>query len=57
VQLLTASDVRLVRLQFLAEHRKQEKVPLYHAINLSEARFVERFPLYAAWVHKRKVAA
>lgn len=60
VQLLTASDTRLLRLQFLAEKERQEKVPLYNSVvNLSDAKFVERYPGYTAWVaaHKHKASA
>lgn len=55
VQLLTASDSKLDRLQFLAAHSKQGGVAFYGTIvNMPERRFLERYPLFAGWAAGKK---
>lgn len=55
VQLLTTSEARLQRLQFLAELQRQDKWSLYTAATgLPEARFLSQFPKYTAWAAARK---
>jgi hypothetical protein len=54
VQLLTASESRLLRLRFLADAGRQEAVALYAAVvTFPGGRFAERFPAFTAWAHKR----
>jgi hypothetical protein len=55
VQLLTASESRLLRLAYLADVGKQDKAPLYASlVNFPEARWLGKYPEYTAWAAARK---
>lgn len=55
VQLLTASESRLLRLAYLADQGKQGKAPLYASlVNFPEARWLGKYPGYTAWAAARK---
>jgi hypothetical protein len=58
VQLLTASESRLLRLAYLADQGKQAKAPLYASmVNFPEARWLGKYPGYTAWAaaHKQRL--